>query len=171
MIRLWRSQKELRDELKLELEFFLEQLYQSYCLEKDVESDASLEIIGWSHSVLKWYNTHRPIKFWLIIGHIGKARNMDDKLQFKWIFSMTASIFSWKILLFFFFLFNFYNFWEHFDQYTLSWKKNCISHVPVQSLFSKKRMTKSFICIHQCIRNLLHVLSQFIKEIVDYTCK
>lgn len=114
---------------------FLEQLYQSYCLEKDVESDASLEIIGWSHSVLKWYNTHRPIKFWLIIGHIGKARNMDDK-------------FSWKILLVFFFLFNFYNFWEHFDQNTLSWKKNCISHVPVQSLFSKKRMTKSFICTY-----------------------
>lgn len=150
---------------------FLEQLYQSYCLEKDVESDVSLEIIGWSHSVLKWYNTHRPIKFWLIIGHIGKARNMDDKLQFKWIFFNDCIKFFMKNIVFFFFLFNFYNFWEHFDQYTLSWKKNCISHVPVQSLFSKKRMTKSFICIHQCIRNLLHVLSQFIKEIVDYTCK
>lgn len=150
---------------------FLEQLYQSYCLEKDVESDASLEIIGWSHSVLKWYNTHRPIKFWLIIGHIGKARNMDDKLQFKWIFFNDCIKFFMKNIVVFFFLLNFYNFWEHFDQYTLSWKKNCISHVPVQSLFSKKRMTKSFICIHQCIRNLLHVLSQFIKEIVDYTCK
>lgn len=120
---------------------FLEQLYQSYCLEKDVESDASLEIIGWSHSVLKWYNTHWPIKFWLIIGHIGKARNMDDKLQFKWIFFQWLHQFFHEKYCCFFFLFNFYNFWEHFDQYTLSWKKNCISHVPVQSLFSKKRMT------------------------------
>lgn len=149
---------------------FLEQLYQSYCLEKDVESDANLEIIGWSHSVLKWYNTHRPIKFWIIIGHIGKARNMDDKLQFKWIFSMTASIFSWKILLFFF-SFEFLQFLRTFWSIHIKLEKNCISHVPVQSIFSKKRMTKSFICIHQCIRNLLHVLSQFIKEIVDYTCK
>lgn len=158
-------------ETGVRIRIFLEQLYQSYCLEKDVESDVSLEIIGWSHSVLKWYNTHRPIKFWFIIGHIGKARNMDDKFRFKWIIVKDGNIFYMKNFVGLFFLLILYNFWEHFDQYTLSWKKNCISHVPVQSLFSKKRMTKSFICIHQCIRNLLHVLSQFIKEIVDYTCK
>lgn len=96
--------------------------------------------------------------------------------KYGWQIAIQVNFFQWLHQFFhekccFFFLFNFYNFWEHFDQYTLSWKKNCISHVPVQSLFSKKRMTKSFICIHQCIRNLLHVLSQFIKEIVDYTCK
>lgn len=118
---------------------FLEQLYQSYCLEKDVESDASLEIIGWSHSVLKWYNTQRPIKFWLIIGHIRKARNMDDKFRFKWIIVKDGNIFFMKNFVGLFFLLIFYNFWEHFDQYTLSWKKNCISHVPVQSIFSKKK--------------------------------
>lgn len=126
---------------------FLEQLYQSYCLEKDVESDASLEIIGWSHSVLKWYNTHWPIKFWLIIGHIGKARNMDDKLQFKWIFSMTASIFSWKILLFFFFLFNFYNFWEHFDQYTLSWKK-IVFHMYLYNQYFPKKEWQNLLYVY-----------------------
>lgn len=150
---------------------FLEQLYQSYCLEKDVESDASLEIIGWSHSVLKWYNTHRQIKFWLIIGHIGKARNMDDKFRFKWIFFNDCINFFMKNIVVFFFSFEFLHFLRTFWSIHIKLEKNCISHVPVQSIFSKKRMTKSFICIHQCIRNLLHVLSQFIKEIVDYTCK
>lgn len=93
---------------------FLEQLYQSYCLEKDVESDASLEIIGWSHSVLKWYNTHRPIKFWIIIGHIGKARNMDDKLQFKWIFFNDCINFFMKNIVVFFFSFEFLHFLRTF---------------------------------------------------------
>lgn len=126
---------------------FLEQLYQSYCLEKDVESDASLEIIGWSHSVLKWYNTHRPIKFWLIIGHIGKARNMDDKLQFKWIFFNDCINFFMKNIVVFFFLFNFYNFWEHFDQYTLSWKK-IVFHMYLYNQYFPKKEWQNLLYVY-----------------------
>lgn len=127
---------------------FLEQLYQSYCLEKDVESDVSLEIIGWSHSVLKWYNTHRPIKFWLIIGHIGKARNMDDKLQFKWIFFNDCINFFLKNIVVFFFLFNFYNFWEHFDQYTLSWKKKIVFHMYLYNHYFPKKEWQNLLSVY-----------------------
>lgn len=93
---------------------FLEQLYQSYCLEKDVESDASLEIIGWSHSVLKWYNTQRSNQILINYRPYQKSKKYGWQISIQVNYCQRWQHFFHEEFCWFIFSFNFLQFLRTF---------------------------------------------------------
>lgn len=73
--------------------------------------------------------------------------------KYGWQIAIQVNFFQWLHQFFhekyccFFFLLNFYNFWEHFDQYTLSWKK-IVFHMYLYNHYFPKKEWQNLLSVY-----------------------